>query len=63
LKKSSEFQNKESRPQNDVFGTTAFLEINELVPKCFLGKDLPLMEPLGDKQQTILGLGFSQLVI
>lgn len=33
LKKGSEFQNKESRPQNAVFGTTAFLGINELVPK------------------------------
>ena len=66
LKKGSEFQNKESRPQNAVFGTTAFLEINELVPfqkclrifgPCILGKDLPLMLPLGDKRQTILYFG------
>jgi len=66
LKKGSEFQNKESRPQNAVFGTTAFLGINELVPfqkclrifgPCILGKDLPLMLPLGDKRQTILYFG------
>ena len=60
------FLKKGSRPQNAVFGTTAFLGINELVPfqkcvsifgPCILGKDLPLMLPLGDKRQTILYFG------